>query len=135
MEIRSLDHVAMIVEDVERSRQFYGRVLNMTEVSRPESFNFPGAWFRSGRAEVHLIGEAEAGRAATIQPAYFERELRRGYLPHVAFEVADLEALRRHLETLEVPIVGGPQSRGDGVTQLYVRDPDGYVIELFAHDG
>lgn len=134
MEIRALDHTAMIVQDVERSRQFYSHVLGMTEVPRPASFSFPGAWFRSGSAEVHLIGEAEGGRAATLQPAYYERELRRGYLPHVAFEVADLAAARRHLDALEVPIVGGPQARGDGITQLYIRDPDGYVIEIFAHD-
>ena len=25
-----------------------------------------------------------------------------------------------------------PRPRGDGVMQLYIRDPDGYVIEFFA---
>lgn len=134
MQIRSMDHAALIVHDVERSRWFYSTILGMTEVPRPATFSFPGAWFRSGSAEVHLIGEAEAGRAATLQPAFYERELRRGYLPHIAFEVPDLEAARRHLDQLEVPIVGGPQARGDGITQLYIRDPDGYVIEIFAHD-
>lgn len=134
MQIRSLDHVALIVQDVDRSRQFYAEVLGMTEAARPETFTFPGAWFRSGSAEVHLIGEAEAGRAAIIQPAYYERELSRGYLPHVAFEVPDLVAARQHLEQCDVPLVGGPNSRGDGVTQLYIRDPDGYVVELFAYD-
>ncbi|HMQ34090.1 MAG TPA: VOC family protein [Chloroflexaceae bacterium] len=135
MQISRMDHVAFVVQDVERSRQFYTTALGMAEVPRPESFSFPGAWFRSGTAEVHLIGEAEEGRAATLQPAFYERELRRGYLPHVAFEVPDLEAARRHLERHDVPLAGGPQPRGDGITQLYIRDPDGYVIELFARDG
>lgn len=134
MQITSMDHVALVVQDVDRSRQFYSATLGMAEVARPPTFSFPGAWFRSGTAEVHLIGEAEEGRAANIQPAYYERELRRGYLPHVAFEVPDLEAARRHLEQHDVPLVGGPQPRGDGITQLYVRDPDGYVIEIFARD-
>jgi hypothetical protein len=26
-------------------------------------------------------------------------------------------------------------ARGDGYDQLFVRDPDGYVIELFEHTG
>jgi catechol 2,3-dioxygenase-like lactoylglutathione lyase family enzyme len=135
VQIQRLDHVALVVQDVERSRRFYTAVLGMDEVPRPESFSFPGAWFRSGSAELHLIGEAEEGRAATIQPTYFERELRRGYVPHVAFELPDLAAAQRHLAALDIPLVGGPQQRGDGVTQLYIRDPDGYVIELFARDG
>jgi len=134
LQISRMDHVAFVVQDVERSRQFYTTVLGMVEVPRPPTFNFPGAWFRSGTAEIHLIGEAEEGRAAMLQPTFFERELRRGYLPHVAFEVPDLEAARRHLEQHGVPLAGGPQSRGDGVTQFYIRDPDGYVIELFAWD-
>ncbi len=134
MQIETLDHVAVIVADVERSRWFYGEVLGMSEVPRPESFSFPGAWFRSGTAEIHLIGEAEAGRAALLQPTYYERELRRGYLPHIAFRVAALPPVLAHLEQLGVPVVGGPQQRGDGVTQFYIRDPDGTVIEIFAHD-
>jgi glyoxylase I family protein len=135
MQIRSLDHGALIVADVERSRLFYRTVMGMEEVPRPSTFTFPGAWFRSGSAELHLIGEAEAGRAALLQPAYYERELRRGYLPHLAFEVPDIDAAMRHLEAVEAPLVGGPQQRGDGVTQLYIRDPDGYVLEIFARDG
>ena len=46
MEIRRLDHAALLVKDVERSRRFYGQVPGMEEVPRPGNFPFPGAWFR-----------------------------------------------------------------------------------------
>jgi len=132
MEIRKLDHAALLVKDVERSRRFYGQVLGMQEVPRPSNFNFPGAWFRKGSAEIHLIGEAEPGRVAQVQPGgYRPEELSIGYVSHMAFEVADLEEARQHLQAHDVAIVGGPRPRGDGVTQMYVRDPDGYVVELF----
>ncbi len=68
MEILRLDHAALLVKDVERSRRFYSQVLGMEEVPRPHSFTFPGAWLRKGGAEIHLIGEAEPGRAAQVQP-------------------------------------------------------------------
>ena len=68
MEIRRLDHAALLVKDVERSRRFYGQILGMEEVPRPSNFAFPGAWFRKGHTEIHLIGEAEPGRAAQVQP-------------------------------------------------------------------
>lgn len=133
MKIRSLDHAALLTSNVERSRHFYGQVLGMEEVPRPQSFTFPGAWFRQGTAEIHLIGEAEAGRTSQVQPGtYRPDELARGYGAHLAFEVEDLTACQRHLQTHDVPIVGGPRPRGDGVMQLYICDPDGYVVELFA---
>ncbi len=131
MEVLRIDHVALVVQDVDRARRFYADVLLLEEIPRPKSFTFPGAWFRRGRFEIHLIGEAEEGRAATLQPTYYEREVRRGYLPHLAFEVASLDAARIHLAQLHIPIVGGPQARGDEVMQLYIRDPDGYIIEIF----
>lgn len=132
MEIRRLDHAALLVKDVERSRHFYGQALGMEEVLRPSNFTFPGAWFHKGRAEIHLIGEAEPGRATQVQPGgYRPDELSVGYGAHFAFEVADLEEARRHLQAHHVAIVGGPRPRGDGVLQMYVCDPDGYIVELF----
>ena len=131
MEIRKLDHAAMLVKDVERSCRFYGQVLGMEQIPRPSTFNFPGAWFSKGSFQIHLIGEAEAGRAAQVNPGYRRDEMARGYGAHVAFEVDDLEAAMQHLRAHDVEIVGGPRPRGDGVQQLYICDPDGYIIELF----
>jgi catechol 2,3-dioxygenase-like lactoylglutathione lyase family enzyme len=132
VEIRRLDHAALLVKDVEQSRRFYGQVLGMEEVPRPSNFTFPGNWFRKGHAEIHLIGEAEPGRAGQVQPGgYRPDELSVGYGAHIAFEVADLEEARRHLQAHHVAVVGGPRPRGDGVLQMYVCDPDGYIVELF----
>jgi catechol 2,3-dioxygenase-like lactoylglutathione lyase family enzyme len=131
MEIRKLDHAALLVKDVERSRHFYGQILGMKEVPRPSSFDFPGAWFSKADFQIHIIGEAEEGRAAQVQPGYRRDEMARGYGAHVAFEVDDLEAAIRHLRAHDVEIVGGPRPRGDGVQQMYVCDPDGYIVEFF----
>lgn len=132
MQIRSLDHAALLIRDVERSRQFYGKVLGMEEIPRPSNFDFPGAWFHKGSALIHLIGEAEPGRVdQRFAGVYTPDELSRGYGTHLAFEVEDLEDALHSLKTHNVAIVGGPRPRGDGVMQLYVCDPDGYIVELF----
>jgi catechol 2,3-dioxygenase-like lactoylglutathione lyase family enzyme len=134
IEVRSLNHAALLVSDVDRSRYFYGEVLGMEEVPRPPSFDFPGAWFRAGNTEVHIIGEDEPGRAAQLQPGGFHRaELSRGHVAHIAFEVANLEAAQQHLRSHGIEIAGGPRPRGDGVMQMYVLDPDNYVVELFVY--
>lgn len=132
MKIRTLDHSALLVRDIERSRHFYGQVLGMEEVMRPSSFDFPGAWFRMGNTELHLIGELEPGRVDSIEPnGYRPDELAKGHGSHSAFEVDDIEETQRYLHDHNIAIVGGPRPRGDGITQLYILDPDDYVIELF----
>jgi catechol 2,3-dioxygenase-like lactoylglutathione lyase family enzyme len=52
-------------------------------------------------------------------------------MTHLAFEVDNLEDALQCLKTHNIEIVGGPSPRGDGVMQLYVCDPDGYIVELF----
>ncbi len=133
MRIHTLDHIALLVKDVERTRQFYGRLLGLEEIPRPQSFDFPGAWFAIGTQSLHIIGESETGRTRQVQPGnYRPDELALGRATHLAFEVDDLQETVAYLNDKDVQIVGGPRPRGDGVMQLYVCDPDGYVVELFA---
>ena len=127
MNILRLDHAALLVKDVERSRQFYCQVLGMEVI--------PGLgtiWLARGSAEIHLLGESEPGRAAQASGKYYDDDLADGYTTHIALEVEDLEEAQRHLKEHGVEIVCGPRPRGNDGEQLYVRDPDGYVIELFA---
>lgn len=132
MDIHKADHVALLIQDVERSREFYTHVLGMQEIPRPKNFNFPGAWLTTGDFQIHLIGEETEGRARQANPGYQPAELAIGHCTHVAFEVPDLDAAVQRLRELGVSIAGGPRPRGDGVQQLYICDPDGYVVELFA---
>ncbi len=132
MRVRGMDHTALLVSDVEASRGFYGDVLGMEGVPRPANFEFPGAWFRVGTVELHLIGEAEPGRVRQIQANYDPEELAAGYCSHFALEVDDLEESRRWVEERGAKIVGAPRRRDGGVAQMYLADPDGYVVELMA---
>ena len=136
MRIRKLDHVSFFVRDVERSRAFYGEVFGLPEVPRPATFDFPGAWLQGEDFQIHLIGDEERERAQRegyVNP-YTAAELARGSATHAAFEVGDLNATIEHLRAHNVELVGGPRQRGDGVTQIFICDPDGYVIEFFVRN-
>ena len=128
-----LQHVGLVVSDLERSRRFYAEALRLEEVPRPANFTFAGAWFRFGDDELHLLVEAdtmgEAGQADAGAGAAY------GLTHHVAFEVDDLEAACKRLDDAGVELTGGPMPRGDGVTQVFFLDPDGYVLELFQWTG
>jgi lactoylglutathione lyase len=128
-----LQHSGLIVSDLDRSRRFYAVALGLEEVRRPPNFTFAGAWFRFGDDEIHLLSEADTtGRAGVQEPgpsaAY-------GLVSHIALEVDDLGAACARLEENGVSLTGGPMPRGDGVMQVFVRDPDGYVVELFETTG
>jgi len=118
MRIFELNHVAIHVQDVDRSAAFYQTVLQLQSIARP-AFSFPGAWFRLGTAqELHLIGERG-------DPVSSDN---RGN--HFALRVDDLAAWAEHLAGLHIDHAP-PKRRPDGATQLFLRDPDGHVIELF----
>ena len=128
-----LQHCGLIVADLDRSRAFYGRALGLPEVPRPKNFVFAGAWFQVGEDQLHLLLESETtGSAGGVEPG---PSVRVGLANHVALEVDDLDAARARLDEHDVALIGGPMPRGDGYDQVFVLDPDGYVIELFEHTG
>lgn len=132
MQLRKMDHTALVVQDLGQSGWFYGELLGLQEVPRPNNFDFAGRWFQGPGFQIHLIsakhttapaGFAEAGESA-----------RTGRAHHIAFEIDDIEKALAYLRANNIEIAGGPQPRGDGVTQFYVYDPDRNFLEFFVWD-
>ncbi len=119
-------HTALWVSDLARAEHFYGTVLGIPKVERLP-FDFPGAWYQVGSSQIHLI--ASAGRSPLVAEERMDQGYRAekwGRNPHVALGVDDLEAVKIRLlqEGYEV------QQSASGRAALFVRDPDGNVIEL-----
>jgi catechol 2,3-dioxygenase-like lactoylglutathione lyase family enzyme len=129
MQLKKLDHSALVITDLARARQFYGEVLGLTEIPRPPTFTFAGAWFRGQGFELHLIVDKDT----TTHAGFGELgpSAQRGLAHHLGFEVDDLAAVEAHLRKHGANIIGGPLPRGDGPVQLYVLDPDGNFLEFF----
>ena len=130
IQITDIGHVTLIVRDPEASRRFYAGVLGMEEARRPSAFSPGITWFRKGGAEVHLLHEPIACQEPGDKPAHPDPERDHGRARHLAFVVRDVDETVRALSEHGVPVVLGPRPRGDGVTQIYVHDPDGHLIEL-----
>jgi catechol 2,3-dioxygenase-like lactoylglutathione lyase family enzyme/uncharacterized protein YunC (DUF1805 family) len=126
IQVKWLDHVTIVVKDLEQSRRFYVDVLGMRAVPRP-AFRFDGLWFQAGKTQIHLILEfAGSAPAGNLLPEY----LRSSRAQHFAFEVSDATAIVPGLRELGVPVLSGPKPRPDGYVQVFVSDPDGHVVEL-----
>ncbi len=126
IQVKSLDHVTIVVKDLERSRQFYVDGLGMTEVPRP-AFTFPGSWFQAGDTQIHLIQE-HVGTPPAGNP--LPEQFRTSRSHHFAFVVDNAEATYARAQELGMKIVSPPKSRPDGFVQVFLNDPDGHVVEL-----
>jgi catechol 2,3-dioxygenase-like lactoylglutathione lyase family enzyme len=124
-----LDHAGVLVSDVPRALAFYCGVLGIEEVPRPVVLTAPGAWLQIGSQQLHLIGEAQAGRSRAVNPPYHPEEIGKGYGNHVALVVASLDEMlaRVRAHGIEPSI---PLARGDGVRRAFVTDPDDHIVEL-----
>lgn len=117
-------HYSLDVADVDTSRAFYGELLGLPEIERPD-FGLPGAWYQAGSVQLHLIQTppgVEVGRnAPNLTPL----------AKHIAFEIEDYESVRVRLEEAGLEMIATGADRG----QIFVRDPDGNVIEFIQPGG
>lgn len=128
LNVKRIDHITIVVKDLECSRHFYEDVLGMQSTERP-AFGFPGLWFQSGTTQIHMnVDSVEAGPAGL--PPFQGRLPSRGF--HFAFEVDSCDEAAKTLEAQGIEIVTGPRSRPDGARQLYIYDPDGYLVEIYS---
>lgn len=112
-------HVSLDVRDVATSRAFYGDLLGLPEIERPD-IGLPGAWYQAGAVQLHLIqvpdGVDVGGPPARPTPL----------ANHLAFEIEDCAAVREELEAAGYTVLAPPGAP----RQLWVADPDGNVIEF-----
>jgi catechol 2,3-dioxygenase-like lactoylglutathione lyase family enzyme len=108
-----LDHVSVLITDVERSRRFYRDILGLTEIFPPRTFDFVVLWFDLGDQHIHLLLKDQPD---AVSPRHF------------ALRVSSAAAARRYFQglgiaTLETTLI-------PGADRFFIHDPDGNRIEI-----
>ncbi len=116
---RGVHHVSFAVSDLERSRRFYEGVLELEPIPRPD-LGLPGMWYRAGTSEVHLIATPAGANVGTAPDRLTP------LANHSAFAIDDYAATLARLKARHAEVLETNAQRG----QLWVRDPDGNVLEL-----
>ncbi|MGE3268502.1 MAG: VOC family protein [Chloroflexota bacterium] len=138
-------HAGVTVSDLDRSLGFYRDVLGLevivvaerTDATIGQIVGYPGARIKlafcgvpgdTARVELlqYLDPTGAPGDGETFRPAS----------GHVCFRVDDIQAMHEKItaagyaprSTTPVEILEGPNT---GAKAFYVRDPDGYTVELF----
>jgi catechol 2,3-dioxygenase-like lactoylglutathione lyase family enzyme len=117
-----LRHAALNVRDVEKSVDFYTRVMGMQLEWQPDPDN---AYLTSGSDNLALHKLADPSKLNPVQN-----------LDHIGFAVSTPEEVDRwaiRLKELGISLVKEPRTHRDGARSFYFKDPDGILIQLIHH--
>lgn len=119
----TIDHVALYVVDLQKEQAFYRDIIQLDTLAEPFHDN-KHAWFTIGNGiAMHIIQGAQQPKE------YFKNN-------HFCFSVESLTDFTKRLlsQKLSFEDVNGKQNvittRIDGVHQIWLKDPEGYWIEV-----
>jgi catechol 2,3-dioxygenase-like lactoylglutathione lyase family enzyme len=117
------DHESLVVTKLIETGDFYRDVLKLREIPHPDKAQ-GFRWFQvRGNSQLHLIKKdvIEFSKDKSI---------------HLCLSTQNLEGVIEHLMANNVDFYNWPGKKGavtdrsDGVKQIYIKDPDGYWIEI-----
>jgi len=119
----TFNHLALSVKDVDRSADFYSKVLNLQEITNKTKMEGI-RWFSLGEGkELHLISLLKEN--VTINKAV-----------HIALTTSDFDTFIKTLDRMNIAYSDWPGTphkiniRADGIKQIFFQDPDGYWLEV-----
>ncbi|WP_100655699.1 lactoylglutathione lyase [Alteromonas flava] len=119
-------HTMLRVSDLERSIQFYTDTMGMRLLRTSENPEY--------RYTLAFVGYADESEQAVLELTYNwdTKEYTHGdAFGHIAFAVSDIYALCEQLKAKGADVYRPPGPVKGGKTVIaFVRDPDGYAIEL-----
>ncbi|QJD86111.1 VOC family protein [Cohnella herbarum] len=113
-----VDHIQLAAyEGCEpEARLFFGELLGWVEIPKPDNLRHRGGlWFQCGAHQVHIGVQKDFVPATKAHPA---------------FEVRNLDDLRRHLKERNVQAVDDDAREDENVRRFYAYDPFGNRLEF-----
>ena len=122
MKVDRIDHIVLTVRDIDRTIAFYERALGMRALTFAEGRR--ALAFGDQKVNLHQAGREFVPKARDPRPGSAD----------VCFTTAvPLDDVIAHLRAIGVAIEHGPVAKIGGraaLRSLYVRDPDGNLIEV-----
>lgn len=122
MVIDAIDHLVLTVRDLPTSIAFYTQVLGMREITFGD--NRKALIFGQCKLNLHLAGHELEPKAAAPTP---------GSADLCLLTLTPLDSVIQHLTVHQISIEAGPVERTGAsgpILSIYVRDPDGNLVEL-----
>lgn len=127
--VTGVDHISILVENVDSALEFYAGLLGMSivKVENSELHGVRAAFLRAGDVMVELIEPLGPGPLQTLL------EKRGPGFHHVAFEVPDLDVALRDVAEAGVRVIDErpkPGVEGGRISFLHPKSTQGAMVEL-----
>ncbi|MBM7635882.1 VOC family protein [Streptococcus saliviloxodontae] len=135
MKLEAVHHVAIIVSDYDKSRDFYVNQLGfevIRENHRPDRHDYK-LDLRCGDLELEIFGNKLTDSAYQAPPKRIGRpeySQEACGLRHLAFRVQHIENYVARLKELNIPVEPIRQDSFTGEKMTFFFDPDGLPLEL-----
>jgi len=131
MPLSHLEHFLIQSADIEATKDWYVRVLGLSEGPHPD-FGVPVHWlYLGGRDVLHVAqgGPGMSDRRMRYLGQESEATQGSGVIDHVAFRATGLAEMIAHLQRLGIAFKER-QADAQGLYQLFLFDPNGVKVEL-----
>ncbi|KAK6804020.1 hypothetical protein RDI58_001804 [Solanum bulbocastanum] len=126
--LMALNHVSRLCKNLEKSVEFYTKVLGFVLIERPQAFDFDGAWLFNYGVGIHLVHAKDneddklPNHTDNLDPMD----------NHISFQSEDMEGMVQRLEQFKIKYLKRTvgEEEGAAIDQLFFKDPDGFMIEI-----
>jgi catechol 2,3-dioxygenase len=130
-----VNHLVLNVKDMERSHDFWTRIIGFTQVGEIRNPDRPTFWMRfyqGAAGNHHDLALAQVMDPAAVEEAgRWSMAARRTGINHVAIKWPDRESWLKQLAWMQSQGVAFHSRLEHGMTHsVYVSDPDGHGIEV-----
>lgn len=131
MPLSHIEHFLLQTTDMEKTREWYTRVLGMRVGPSPD-FKFPVFWLYLGDKDV--VHVTEGGKNVSENRKQYVGQQSdalegTGVVDHIAFRATGLREMIAHLRSLKIDFKQR-QVDDQGLYQLFLFDPNGVKVEL-----
>ena len=117
MPLNHIEHYLVMSKDLDATRDFYVNVLGMVDGNRPP-FDFAGLWLYLGDSACVHVALADGGTDNGT-----------GAIDHIAFNASGYDEMVARLDRLGIEAHKRTVPK-TGLRQLFIKDPDGVMIEI-----
>ncbi|MEK3890124.1 VOC family protein [Bacillus sp. FSL K6-3431] len=121
IKVLGLHHLSIAITNLEKSKLFYGEILGLQELPRP-NFDFEGAWYQIGTQQIHLIVFPHSKTLRNCDEINTIDS-------HIALQVQNYQETLDYLRNHDVPVIENTGTKS-GLKQIFCLDPDQNIIEL-----
>jgi catechol 2,3-dioxygenase-like lactoylglutathione lyase family enzyme len=130
MTVTEMEHVLVLADDIDATRDFYRSAVGLRVGERPP-LTFPGYWLYAGATPCLHVAERRTylSHAAALGLTVSDDRSRAGPVDHIAFNAIDYDGVTAQLERAGVRAVRNTIPNG-GPRQVFFEDPNGVRIEI-----